>query len=92
MSDIWPTFHIRQIIGYLALEISRVSGNRIVSISGIQLDIENGQISGPTLVTMILAHLLGGTVKYPATHSLTLHPLVVEKVIGWKSGPTLRHN
>ena len=40
MPDIWPTFDIRQITGYLKLEISRISGIRIVSISGIGLDIE----------------------------------------------------
>ena len=48
-ANIWPTFDIRQITGYTALKISRVSGIRIVSISGFRPDIENGRISGPTL-------------------------------------------
>ena len=45
--DIWPTFDIRHITGYPALEISR-----IVSIYGIRPDIENSRIYGPTLLSI----------------------------------------
>ena len=40
-----------RITGYQAVEINRISGVRIVSISVNRPDIENGRISGPTLST-----------------------------------------
>ena len=43
-----PTFDIRQITGYPALKISRISGIRIVWITFIRPNIENCRISGQT--------------------------------------------
>ena len=45
---VWRTFDIRQLTGYPELEISRISGIRLVLLSGIRSDVENGRISDQT--------------------------------------------
>ena len=56
--------------GYPTLEISRISGNRIVSIPGIRPGIKNGRLSGPTLVYIIF--VLPISVLFSVTKSLSL--------------------
>ena len=64
--------------GYKALKISRISVIRILSISGIRPDIENCQISGPTLLftTITLTELIN--------HLFTKHEATTSKQYGHK--------
>ena len=60
-------------VGYLDFEISRISGIWIVSISGIRPHIENGRISGPTLIfALVSLWLRSGYKKFIAFFSFSI--------------------